>query len=101
MKARTTYHMRAVTTLQDGTQSFDADHTFTTGGLPPARTPQVNITQPGEASANSGIELLDLISNASGSGVNNQVQVAAVDLDGNLVWYYDDPTLQPALFPTQ
>src|SRR5438874_2392288 len=31
MKARTTYHMRAVTTLQDGTQSVDSDHIFTTG----------------------------------------------------------------------
>jgi nitrous oxide reductase accessory protein NosL len=43
MKARTTYHMRAVTRLQDGTESFDTDHTFTTGGLPPARVPQVNV----------------------------------------------------------
>ena len=101
MKARTTYHMRAVTRLQDGAQSFDTDHTFATGRLPPGRVPQVNITQPGGPSSNPGVELLDLISNSQGSGVNNQVQIAAVDLDGNLVWYYDDPTLQPALFPTQ
>ena len=99
MKARTTYHMRAVTRLQDGTQSFDADHTFTTGGLPPARIPQVNVTQPGGPSPNGGVELLDLISNSTGAGVNNQVQVAAVDLQGNLVWYYDDPAIAAGVVP--
>src|SRR5689334_3644372 len=99
MKARTTYHMRAVTTLQDGRQSVDSDHIFTTGGLPPARVPLVNIKQPGEPSTNTGLELLDLISNSQGSGTNNQVQVAAVDLDGNLVWYYDDPSIAAGVVP--
>ncbi len=96
MKPFTTYHMRAVAASPDGRQFVDGDHVFSTGGPPPTRIPDVTVTKSGLA-PNPGIELLDLVSNALGSGANNQLQVAAVDLDGNLIWYYDDPT-QPRGF---
>jgi len=85
MRAFTTYHMRAVVNFPDGTQYLDSDQTFTTGGLPPERLPQLTVTEPTPGlSPNPGIELLDLI-----GAPTNQVEAAAVDLQGNLIWYYD------------
>jgi arylsulfate sulfotransferase len=85
MRAFTTYHMRAVVNFPDGTQYLDSDQTFTTGGLPAERVPQLTVTEPTPGlSPNPGIELLAL--NYSPS---NQIEAAAVDLQGNLIWYYD------------
>jgi len=98
MKAFTTYHMRAVVTSPDGRQFTDADHVFTTSGPPSSRIPDVTVNKSG-LTPNPGIELLDLVSNSLGSGVNNQLQVAAVDVDGNLLWFYDDPTQPHGFVP--
>jgi hypothetical protein len=85
MRGFTTYHMQAVVSFPDGTQYLDSDQTFTTGGLPAERVPQLTVTEPTPGlSPNPGIELLDLV-----FGTTNQVEAAAVDLQGNLIWYYD------------
>jgi hypothetical protein len=84
MKANTTYHMRADVSFPDGTQFVDTDHTFTTGGLPAARVPQITVTNPNALTPSPGVILLDLL-----DGTTNQVMVTAVDNAGNLIWYYD------------
>jgi hypothetical protein len=96
MKAFTTYHMRAVVDFPDGSQYLDSDQTFTTGGLPPERVPWITVTRPASSMApHGGVELLDLVAGTntavtpSGTPLINQVQAAVVDMDGNLLWYYD------------
>ena len=84
MKAFSSFHMRAIVEFPEGTQFVDKDHTFTTGGLPPERVPQLTVTRPSGLPNNNGVELLDLI-----GGSKNQVLAAVTDLDGNLIWYYD------------
>jgi hypothetical protein len=98
MKPFTTYHMRAVVASADGRQFVDSDHLFSTSGPPPGRIPEIRVSKSG-LTPTPGIELLDLVSNALGSGANNQFQVAAVDLDGNLIWFYDDPTQPHGFVP--
>ena len=98
MRAYTTYHLRAVVQFQDNTQVLDGDHAFATGGLPPSRVPNVTISVPKTSPAGEGVESLDLI-----GGATNQVVAAVVDLNGNLIWYYDAPyqagaTLNPIKF---
>jgi len=96
MRAFTTYHMRAVVNFPDGAQYLDSDQTFTTAGLPAQRVPQLTVTEPtASLSPNPGIELLDLV-----TGTTNQVEAAAIDLEGNLIWYYDfDNTGEGIPFP--
>jgi arylsulfate sulfotransferase len=84
MRSFSTYHMRADVEFADGTKFFDTDHVFVTGGPPAARVPNVAVTRPGSLQPNGGVELLDLV-----NGAHNQLQAAVVDLDGNLIWYYD------------
>jgi arylsulfate sulfotransferase len=100
MRAFTTYHMRARIDFDDGTQMYDSDHRFTTGGLPAARVPQVTVTQPGGLEPNPGIELLDTISLTSIPNTE-PVDTAAFDLKGNLIWFYDlqDGTFLDSAFP--
>jgi hypothetical protein len=86
MRANTTYHMRAIVNFPDGVQHLDADHTFTTGGLPPERVPQVTVTTPNGLTPSGGVEMLHLT-----TGTTSQIQTAAVDQAGNLVWFYDGP----------
>src|ERR1700686_44234 len=102
MRAFTTYHMRARMDFDDGTQMYDSDHTFTTGGLPPGRVPQVTVTQPSGLEPNPGIELLDTISLKSIPNTD-PVDTAAFDLKGNLIWYYDlqDGTFLDSAFPVK
>jgi hypothetical protein len=89
MKANTTYHMRADVSFPDGTQFVDTDHMFATGGLPSARVPQTSVLSDPYIPASPGAILLHLW-----AGTSNQVQAAAVDNGGNLIWYYDyDPSL--------
>ncbi len=95
MKQFSTYHMRAVADFADGTQFLDADHTFTTGGLPTSRVPQLKVTRPSGLPNNPGVELLDLY-----AGTANQALAAITDLDGNVIWYYDyDPATWGAPYP--
>jgi hypothetical protein len=84
MRSFSTYHMRADVEFADGTKFFDTDHVFATGGPPAARLPSVRVTRPGTLQPNGGVELLDLL-----NGANHQLQAEVVDLDGNLIWYYD------------
>jgi arylsulfate sulfotransferase len=80
MRAFTTYHMRAVVNFSEGTQSFDEDQVFTTGGLSANQFPALTITRPSGLTPQPGIELLDL--------VGAQPNVVAVDLSGNVIWFY-------------
>jgi hypothetical protein len=84
MKANTTYHMRADVSFPEGTQFVDTDHTFATGGLPASRVPQITVTNPNGLSPSPGAILLHLW-----PGGSDQINVAAVDNAGNLIWYYD------------
>ncbi len=84
MRASSTYHMRAVIQLADGTEAIDADHVFTTGALSVSRLPAVTVQQFATLSPNSGIELLALL-----PGTGNQFTAVATDLSGNVIWYYD------------
>lgn len=61
MLQSTTYHMRAVTQLANGTQVTDADHTFKTGSVAAALLPQISTTTAPGMTSQSGLELLDLV----------------------------------------
>jgi arylsulfate sulfotransferase len=88
MRAFTTYHMRAILTLQDGTTVVDSDHTFTTSGLPADRLPQLSVTRSGTIAPNPGVELFNFTDNFNPA----RVKATATDLKGSLIWYYDfDP----------
>ena len=83
MKPSSDYHMRAAIHLSDGSTAYDSDHLFTIGGLPsgivfPSITTQ---TFAGQVPM-SGVELLNL-------ATPSEVVLAATDLNGNYVWYYD------------
>jgi arylsulfate sulfotransferase len=79
MLASTQYHMRAVVIASDGTQSFDADHTFTTQSIPAVEIPSVSVSTTPGRSPQPGIEVLNLIGTPSRS-------LVALDLSGNLIW---------------
>jgi arylsulfate sulfotransferase len=81
MRQFVTYHMRAIVQYGSGQIFRDSDHTFTTQGLPPSNFPQFTVTRNGKTN-NGGVELLDLARTAT-------LPAAVVDLDGNVVWYYD------------
>lgn len=83
MLASTMYHMRAVVAAADGTQSVDADHTFTTQAIPNTEMPAVTATVTPGAAPQPGIEMLDLI-----SGAAPLRPLAAYDLSGDLIWSY-------------
>jgi len=88
MRQFTTYHMRARLDFPDGSQVFDSDRVFTTGGLPPERLPMVSVTRSPTLQPNPGIELIDAV-NLSASIETSKVNAAAFDLEGNLIWFYD------------
>lgn len=90
MRASMTYHMQAIVDFPGGVVYHDVDQTFTTGALASNLLPQVVATTPGSLTPNGGIELLDL----DEEGTSSQVQAAAVDLQGNLIWYYNYPDPQ-------
>jgi arylsulfate sulfotransferase len=89
MRAFTTYHMRARTEFADGTQQLDSDRTFTTGGLPSERVPTVAVTRPGGFEPDPGRELFDISNFVGPTPQSDKIDVAAFDLDGNLIWFYD------------
>jgi len=90
MKAFSTYHMRAFVDFPGGTRSVDADHTFTTGGLPAARLPQLTVRRSSTLTPNPGVEYMNLVNFFT---PGNPAQAVVTDLDGNVIWYYDpDPT---------
>lgn len=88
MRANTTYDMRAVIHLPDGSQVTDLDHTFTTGTIPADRLPNITTQLTGAGTPSPGVELLSLIQ----SKTQNLLCAVATDLAGNVIWYYDLPT---------
>ena len=85
MKANTTYHMRADVSFPDGSEFFDADHTFATGGLiSPLVAPKITVTNPNGLTPSPGAILFDLY-----PGTGNQADTVAVDNAGNVIWYYN------------
>lgn len=90
MRASTTYHMQAIVDFPSGATYYDVDQTFTTGTVPSNLVPQVTASQTGSIAPNPGIELLDLNNEATSS----RFEAAAVDLQGNLIWYYNFPEVQ-------
>jgi len=85
MLASTQYHMRAVVSAPDGTQVFDADHTFTTPTIPNSLIPAMIVTTTPGATPQPGIEMLDMLS------LIQPGLFAAYDLSGNLLWSYPFP----------
>jgi arylsulfate sulfotransferase len=102
MRASTTYHLRAKITLPDGTVKTDTDRTFTTGAVPAGRVPNVKVTQPAGMVPNPGIELFDVV-NLTSVPQTSPIGVAAFDLSGNVIWYYDmqDGTQLDSAFPVK
>ena len=100
MRQKSTYHMRAITMLPDGTRHLDSDRTFTTGSAPAERIPVVVVTTTPQMNPSSGVELLGLNPGAGPAKYN--LRLVAVDPEGELIWYYDfDLTLgiaQPIKF---
>lgn len=95
MKQNSTYHMRAVITHADGSQSFDDDHLFTTGSVPSGRTPAMAVTLPSGVTPTPGVEVVSL--NPPPYNPGNFLRVLALDPAGELIWYYDfDPDLGTA-----
>ena len=86
MKANTTYHMRADAAYADGTQAVDQDRTFTTGGPPTSRVPQILVTNPNGLTPTPGAVFFHLT-----AGASNQFRAVVADNAGNVIWYYDYP----------
>lgn len=84
MRANSTYHMQAEVQFGNGLVVNDADHTFQTSSYSPGWIPSATaLTSPGQT-PQPGIEMVN-------STVIN-LQIAALDLSGNLIWAYYDPT---------
>lgn len=83
MLPTTQYHMRALVQLQNGTTVPDDDHVFTTLALPSTSGlfPDVKILTPGSWSP--GVELTTMVH-------PNRI-VLALDVNGNVMWYYNNP----------
>lgn len=86
MKPETMYHMRAHVTV-GGVTWVDQDKTFMTGSLPTVLpAPGIAVTQPTAGfSPAPGVELLSLV-----APNNNMLQTVATDLQGNIIWYYEN-----------
>ena len=91
MKPNTTYHMRATADYQDGTSQVDVDQVFTTGGLPKGLIPPYTVTATPGLTPQPGIEFLDTLQGATTS------TAYAIDLAGNIIWFYPFPDAQPAI----
>ena len=89
MRPQTSYHMRALVTLSNGTTLADSDHTFTTGAVPQVTFPIVTVNPPGR-SKSGGVDLI--------SGTGPDVSAVVFDSDGSVIWYYYDPSLPQADF---
>src|SRR6266851_244573 len=80
MLAKSTYHMRALVQLQNGTIVPDIDYLFNTGALPQKGLPTLRVTATGQPCP--GVELVNM---------NPQIPVVT-DLQGNIIWYYLNQT---------
>lgn len=82
MRANTTYHMRARLDLPNGSQAYDLDQAFTTGGLPANLMPNFTTTTSAGMTPQPGVEMVNLLSQSA------PVPVFATDLTGNVIWWY-------------
>ena len=98
MKPSTEYHMRAKTTLVDGTVSYDTDRVFHTGAIEMDRLP--TFSAQGDTDPHRGIELVNLTA-SPGVSPGNKIQAVALDLQGNVIWYYDHPSSEGFVFPVK
>jgi arylsulfate sulfotransferase len=80
MRLNSTYRMRAVMNLADGSQIFDVDHSFTTGTLPGASLPNLAVTTTPGATPQSGVELIVMFGTSG---------LVVTDLSGNVLWNYN------------
>lgn len=85
MRASSTYHMQATVDLPGGLQFQDADHTFQTGAVPSTTVTQMNVTTSSTLSPQPGLYMMDFVGAGAGSTL---LQAVAVDLEGNVIWYY-------------
>src|SRR5207302_11058504 len=76
MLAGSTYHMRALVRMANGTAVPDVDHTFVAGELPLEGLPKLKVTTAGQPCP--GVELVNM----------NPGLVSVADLQGNIIWYY-------------
>jgi arylsulfate sulfotransferase len=81
MRENTTYHMRAVVRIGSGITYKDPDRTFTTGEIPPNISPTLAVTTTPGMTPQSGVEMINAIT-------PGQLQATAIDLFGNIIWYY-------------
>lgn len=99
MKGNSTYHMQAEVKLSDGRTVSDVDHVFHTSTYPANYAPAVTAAAAPGQTPQPGIQMV----NTTGS----TAQITAFDLSGNLLWAYNDPTvdlshafwLAPSLMP--
>jgi arylsulfate sulfotransferase len=82
MKASTTYHVSARIQWPDGKWLDTPDQTFTTGALPNIALPTLSATTSANQTPNPGVELINVI---DPTGIS-----AVADIDGNIIWYYDN-----------
>ncbi|MGA7639204.1 MAG: aryl-sulfate sulfotransferase [Candidatus Acidiferrales bacterium] len=92
MLANSSYHMQATLQFGPGVSYTDADHAFATGTFPAAELPSIAATTTAGMTAQSGVELLDLLSVPA----TTKLAVAVTDLNGNVLWAYAPGTTVPA-----
>ncbi|MDQ5871282.1 MAG: aryl-sulfate sulfotransferase [Acidobacteriota bacterium] len=82
MTASTTYHVRGRILLPNGKWLTTSDQTFTTGALPNIALPKLTAATSPSQTPGRGVELINVIDPTGISAVS--------DLDGNILWYYDN-----------
>ena len=80
MLGQTAYHMRGQIVLNNGATFNDADQVCTTG-TPPVTSP-LHVTTPGPGTPQPGIEMWNTVL------PQNDTQIFATDLNGNVIWTY-------------
>jgi hypothetical protein len=80
MRASTQYHMRAVTSFNDGAQWTDSDQVFTTGAIDLTGVATITATTTPGMTPQSGVELLTPVSGSS--------RPIVTDLNGTIIWMY-------------
>ena len=84
MQSASTYHMRASVAFSNGITADDADHTFTTGEVPPNMRLNVSTSTTAGMTPQSGLELLNVLG-------GTPTGVVVTDLSGNVLWTYANP----------
>ncbi len=85
MQANSIYHMRATVTFSDGRIVKDSDHVFQTSSYTAGWIPTATTETPTGQTPQPGIEVVN--------SIEKQLEIAAFDLSGHMIWAYDDPSL--------